>query len=147
MADKKKQSIDPELSAKRREMAIKLAKEGKFGGKQPGAGRPRKKRASEIVAEEASRQAADIVSAFKDALSDDNPAKVRLAAAKAWLTVEQDEHKLQMEEERYVDKLQTDQLITLIEEKLQRITSAGIAEDVIEAEIVDDTTDRSGGFS
>lgn len=133
----KKPILSEEELERRRQNALQLVKAGKLGGKQPGAGRPRKKRASEIVAEKASQEAQKIAQAFEDALEPHNPASVRLTAAKEWLKVEQEEAKLQMEEEKHVNELQTNQLIDLITTKLQKIHEAGVLENIIDGEIVD----------
>lgn len=127
----------PERREAARERARRLVDEGRLGGKQPGAGRPRKKRASEKVAEEAAANAKQIVSAFSDALDESNLPSVRLNAAQAWLKVEQEETKLQMEEERHVDQLQTNQLIELITKKLSRLQQEEVLGDIISEETID----------
>jgi len=126
--------------------AKRLFKEGRLGGKQPGAGRPKKQRASEKVAEAAKAKADKIVKAFEDAIDESNPASVRLSAAREWLKVEQDETKLQMEEERHVDQLQTNQLIQQITQKISRLQDAGVIGDVVDAEVIDVIEEGASGL-
>lgn len=92
-----------------------------FGGPQPGSGRPRKKRAAEIVAEAAERSAKDIIDAFKDALDPEQPASVRLQAAKQWLEVENREAALQLQEDKELKDLDQDALIERVAGAILRL--------------------------
>lgn len=106
-------------------MAKELVAKGKFGGRQPGAGRPKKKRASELVAERATIESESIVAAFRDGLSPLNPASVRVNAAREWLKIEQAEADLQLREERQLEGLSTAQLVEMISGRIQRIHDIG----------------------
>lgn len=117
--------ISEEERRRRSELAKQLHQKGKFGGKQPGSGRPRKKRASEIVAEQARAEADEIIQVFRDSIRSDNPASVRLNAAKEWLKIEQSEADLQLKEERQLDGLTTGQLVEMIMGRLSRVQQFG----------------------
>lgn len=119
----KKLALTEEQKKERSERAKKLVAEGKIGGPQPGAGRPRKKRASEIVAEKARDRANDIVAAFEE-LIEAGPPAVRLQAAKDWLLIEQKEAELAIKEERAFEDLSEDQLKELIITRLAKIQAA-----------------------
>lgn len=92
----KKYSSDP------KERARQLVAEGKIGGARKGAGRPRHKRASELVAEKAETHANKIVAAYLNALDPNNTIKpeIRLQAAREWLEIERQERELQLKEEK-----------------------------------------------
>lgn len=117
--------ISDEERKRRSEMARELHAKGKFGGRQPGSGRPKKKRASEIVAEQARAEAENIIEVFRDSIRSDNPASVRLNAAREWLKIEQAEADLQLREERQLEGLTTNQLIEMILGRLSRVQEFG----------------------
>lgn len=135
--EKKKRTLSPEVKEKLRENAKAMVASGKIGGPRPGAGRPRKKRASELVAEKAAEEAEMIVDVFKDSLQPHNPASVRLKGAEAWLKIETDEARLKMEEERHVDEMKTNEIIELIVNKLDKLNNAGVLPDIIEGQAID----------
>jgi hypothetical protein len=117
--------ISDEERERRSRMARELHSKGKFGGKQPGSGRPKKKRASEIVAEQARAEAENIIEVFRESIRPDNPASVRLNAAREWLKIEQSEADLQLREERQLDGLSTTQLVEMIMGRLSRVQEFG----------------------
>lgn len=117
--------ISEEERKRRSQMARELHAQGKFGGRQPGSGRPKKKRASEIVAEQARVEAENIIEVFRDSIRSDNPASVRLNAAREWLKIEQAEADLQLREERQLEGLSTTQLVEMIMGRLVRVQEFG----------------------
>jgi hypothetical protein len=117
--------ISDEERKRRSQMARELHAQGKFGGRQPGSGRPKKKRASEIVAEQARVEAENIIEVFRDSIRSDNPASVRLNAAREWLKIEQSEADLQLREERQLEGLSTNQLVEMIMGRLTRVQEFG----------------------
>lgn len=76
---------------------------GKLGG------RPRKPRAAEVVAEHARKEADRIIGALDDALDEEQPIRVRMEAAQAFIRIEKDEASLQLDEDR-VDTMPREQL-------------------------------------
>ena len=118
-----------------------------FGGRQPGAGRPRKIRAAELVAEEAKKNADKIVAAFKDSLDVNQPPSVRLTAAREWLSIENKEAELQLKEEKEYHNYSDEELALKDSEGMLRLNSTGALDQllgeatdatVVNGEIVDD---------
>jgi hypothetical protein len=87
--------------------AAELVSEGRFGGKQPGAGRPRKsvtesqQRASTVVADAARENADLIASTFTDTLSDpDASRRARMKAGSTLIAIEGKEAEQQRADDR-----------------------------------------------
>jgi hypothetical protein len=101
-------------------------------------GRPRKKRASEIVAEAAEKNASKIIKAFEDALDEDNKPEVRINAAKEWLKIEQTEASLQIKESQAYDEMDVDELISVIAERYEKVMGSvpGTAEEITDGDTV-----------
>lgn len=136
---KRKLDLTPEERQARSDRAKALVKEGKIGGPRPGSGRPRKKRASEFVAEAARAHAKEIVEAYVDSISPTAPPAIRLQAANDWLKVEQTEAEIQMKEDRNFDNMSERELKELVMQRLLKIKQPGHEVEeptVIEAEEV-----------
>lgn len=97
----------------------------KFGGPQPGSGRPRKPRAAEHVAEEARKEAAKIAQAFKDAIDPSQPIGVRVHAAKTWLEIENKESELTLREDRELRDMSQEELAQLVASRFTQLVSSG----------------------
>lgn len=114
-----------------------------FGGPQPGSGRPRKPRATAIVAEAAADHAAELIAALRSAIAEGQPPKERAAAAGKWLAVASREAELERREAAGGDSFGTmarPELIVKLAERLARLQRAGrLAElpDVVEGSAVD----------
>ena len=132
--------ISDEERERRSRAAKELVTQGKLGGRQPGAGRPRVKRASEIVAEHASKKAKDIVEALDDALAENQPASIRMQAAKTYIEIENQSVKLNMEEERHIEDMQTSDLISYVESMITQLgyVRTNSEDEIIDAELVYD---------
>lgn len=130
MAEEKRWPSDPSERAKA------MVAAGVIGGPRKGSGRPRKKRASEIVAEEATENAELIVSAFKDALEDDDAAhSTKIRAGTEWLAIEQKEAALKMEEEKQLEKMTRGELAdSLVELLIGAAQQGALPADVIDGE-------------
>ena len=121
-----KLDIDEAERARRSQLAKDLHKKGVFGGKQRGAGRPKKDRAQEHVAEAVRDEAENIVKALKAALNSGQPS-TRLKAALAMLDIEQREHEFVMrQEQRAYENLSRDKLIELIAKRIAHLNESGI---------------------
>ena len=95
-----------------------LVADGKIGpefGKL--GGRPRKKRAAEIVAEHARKKADEIIQVFDDALDEENHIRVRMEAANALIKIERDEAHVQLEEDK-MEEWSREQLADALREVL-----------------------------
>jgi broad specificity phosphatase PhoE len=133
-----KLNISDEERQRRSELAKRLHAQGQFGGRQPGSGRPRKKRAAEVVAEGAAERGEQILQVFDDAMSSKQPASVRVKAATELLKIEHSEAELKIKENQALDGMSNEQLVALIAERFGRLQSAGALppgmEDFIELE-------------
>src|SRR3989304_2804822 len=97
----------------------------KFGGPQPGSGRPRVTTATELAAEEAAKHKDAIVQVFKDAIDPNNHISARLKGATEWIALE---HKQMERDERDEDRLRRakrEELIDVIAFRLARAVSVG----------------------
>lgn len=118
--------LSEEERKRRSELAKQLHQKGQFGGKQQGAGRPKKERAQEEVAELIRDEGQSIFKALKDALKSDSPS-IKLKAALAMLDIEtkEAEHKIK-EEQRMYDNASKDKLLELISERMKQLSDAGV---------------------
>jgi hypothetical protein len=66
------------------ERARQLVEEGRIGGPRPGAGRPRKPRATELIAQAAIEHADELIAALVAGIAPDQPADERSRAADRW---------------------------------------------------------------
>lgn len=124
------------------ERARMLVAEGKIGGPRAGSGRPRKRRAAELVAEKAQRHADKIWSAFEDALDPSKPDSIRLAAAKELIALEHRESDLQLKEERAFEDTPKDELIAFLVTGFAQLQSGGyLSDDIVDAQVVSDVPD------
>lgn len=96
------------------------------------ANRAKKKTASDWVAEAAEKNAQDIVRVFKDAIDSNQPMGTRLKAAQAWLEVERDNRKLEIQQEAAeAQQHSRDELIAILADKL----TAGPASDLLRKQL------------
>lgn len=120
---KRSMNLSAAEKKRRSEAAKQRVEAGKMGGAEFGklGGRPRKKRASEVVAEEAQKQGEQIAKVFKDGIADNgiNSIPTRLKAAEAFLGVEQKEAKLQMEEDEHYNRMGKEELHDHLAAKLK----------------------------
>lgn len=112
IARQRHREVDPETGRPR------------FGGAQPGSGRPKKKRVAKMIAERAQeKESKRIMDAlFKKLDSDDD--RVSLRAVEAIARIEAKEEELQQKEQELDDKPK-DQLIAGLAEVLTRLDKAG----------------------
>lgn len=123
---RKKYEITPAERLRRSEAAKALHAEGKIGGAQKGAGRPRKQRAQEVVAEGIRDDGDKILKALREALKDKSNT-TKLKAALAMLEIESKETELKIkEEQRTYDNMSKDKLLELAFERIQQLKEQGI---------------------
>lgn len=135
--------LSPEERKRRSDLAKKLAEEGKIGGKQKGAGRPKKERAQEQVAKKIRDEGDAIFRALKSALSSDSGA-TKLKAALAMLDIEMREVDYKAKEiQRVYDNLDRQQMLDLARERIALLKERGInfdheseAEDVTDQKLI-----------
>jgi hypothetical protein len=137
-------NLSPEERKRRSDAAKALVAAGKIGGPRPGSGRPRKKRASELVAEAAESEAKTMIDTLRQTMAPGNPANVRQNAVKLWLDIEQKEESLRREEDSW-SALSMEQLLEAAAEKLARLHGSipGTYEDMDDVELVPGDGDTS----
>lgn len=127
MAEKKpKINISDEEREARRQRALQLRKEGKLGGKQKGAGRPKKTRAQEVVAEKTKEEGEAIFNTLIKLVKGGSDS-VKLKAALALLEIETKEHEVQIKQAQLeYEQLDRAKLLELIENKLNTLKEQGV---------------------
>ena len=142
-----RKNFTPEVREKLSELAKQRFEEGKFPIQKahtPEARakaaetrrRNRKKTASEWVAEAAALNAAEIVAVFKNGIDASQPMGIRLKAAQAWLEVETDTRKLEIQQEAEDAKQHSrDELIAILADKL----TAGPASELLRQQLESET--------
>lgn len=130
VAKKRTLNISEEERERRRQNALELTQQGKIGpqyGKL--GGRPRKPRATEIVAEKAKQHAEEIANVFLDIIQNqDEKSAAKLAAANSWLEHEQKEAQLQLQEEKHDLDLENASQAELMEFLVDALTQGNLAE-------------------
>lgn len=116
----RKLDITPEERQRRSDAMRERMKQGKVGP-QFGAlgGRPKVKRASELVAEQAAKDAARIVQVFQDAIDPGQTITTRLKGAQGYLDIEKDERRLEMDEEEHHANMSQGDLAAYLAEKIK----------------------------
>lgn len=139
--------ISEEEREARRQRAIELHAQGKFGGAEFGrlGGRPRKPSITEQVAEKLREKSSEVAAAIIDGLDEDNAPTVRLQAARQALEVEALDDRRRASEEREFERLSDPALAKLVGEMLSGLKDAGAidqlfvdaeAEEISDAEVV-----------
>jgi len=118
---------DLERREKQREVAKRLVEEGKFGGAGRGQGRPRKKRASEVIAEQVSSEGQDIFDRFMEIVRGGNDGN-SIAAGRTLIEIEEKERKLQIEEEQSYEDMRGNDLAESIMNLLFELSADGAIE-------------------
>lgn len=110
---------------RRRENMQRLHREGRAGG-QFGklGGRPRKPRASEIIAEKVQAQGNEYFERLHSIVME-SADKNSIAAFKELVRIEEQERKIEVEEEEKIDMLRREELIELVSRQLRELEEAG----------------------
>ncbi len=135
-------NISEEERERRSLNAKELVASGRLGGSEFGklGGRPRKKRASEIIAEKATDEADKIWNKLQELMFESESEKVSLEAIKQVISIEEQERKVEVEEEVRYEQLSHNRLLELVIGNLEQLHAEGrlnIA-DIIDAEIVEE---------
>lgn len=128
----------------RRQRALALHAEGKFGGPQPGSGRPRKKRAAEIVAEQVSNEGQAIFDRLMGIVRDGTHSNA-ISAARELLSIEDREAARLDKEDDKIDNMHRDQLLLLVASELKELSDRGLIPgfaSVIDGEVVEVADER-----
>lgn len=116
--------LTEEERQRRSELAKKMHAEGKFGGAQPGSGRPRKRRATEVINEKIEKDAELIYYRLKESLDSDSEAN-KLKAIQIMLETAKTEMDYQQKEKRNLDDLSEEDLIQLITAGVGKLNEGG----------------------
>lgn len=130
-------AISQEESERRREVALRLHGEvivdpqtgeerRRFGGPQPGSGRPRKKRAADLILEKIEKDPERVALALWENLADTVPAHIRLQAAGKVLEIEQKAFEDELREAEQLAKMERGDLVSLVLERLEKLADAGV---------------------
>lgn len=126
-------NYSPEEIQRRKDLANELVKSGKFGGPQPGSGRPpTKRRAAQAIAEAANERTKELIAALASGIDPSQPASVRVNTAEKWVNIERQESELRLKEDRQLEDMTADDLINLIASRFARVKAGGL--DFIEGE-------------
>lgn len=134
-----------ERRERQREVAKELVAQGKFGGAGRGQGRPRKKRASEVVAENVASEGQEIFDRLME-ITRGGKNMESIAAANSLIAIEEKERKLQLEEEQTFEGMRGNDLAESIQTLLIELSTNGTIDfPVVEGEftpIAEDSADR-----
>lgn len=138
-------NLSEEERQKRSERALALHEQGRFGGPQPGSGRPRKKRASEIVAEQVSTEGQAIFDRLMTILRDGTDSNSISAASKLLEIEKQETDRLEREDEK-IENMHRDQLLLLVATQFKELHDRGlIGTDIIDGQFVEIDDERTSG--
>lgn len=112
-AKKNQQLVDP-VTGKR-----------KFGGPQPGAGRPKKRRVTEVLNEKIEGDAQLIYDELKGVLTGSDSEGNKLKAIQIMLDTANQEIKYQQQEKKNLEELSDEDLIRLIEDGVSTLSENG----------------------
>src|SRR6476659_2881435 len=107
-----------------RSVAKDLVAQGKFGGKGRGQGRPRKKRASEVIAEQVASEGQEIFDRLME-ITRGGKNSESIMAANSLIAIEEKERKLQLEEEQSYEDMRGNDLAESIMTLLYELSADG----------------------
>lgn len=116
-------NISDEERQRRSDNAKALVAKGVIGGAGRGQGRKRKPRVDELLAEAAHDNAHKIEKVYKDGINPKQPIHIRLKAAGEWVSIAQQQAKLQLQESEFDEKIKNaneEQLIAIILQELEK---------------------------
>lgn len=119
-------NYSPEEIQRRKDLANELVRQGKFGGPQPGSGRPpTKRRAAQAIADAANQNVNQLIDAMKAGIDPKQPASVRVSTAEKWISMERQESELKLKEDRQLEDMSADDLRKLIASKFAGLKAGG----------------------
>jgi hypothetical protein len=125
---RKKINISDEERERRRKRAQEMVKKGIIGGdrRSEGSGRPKVKKATEKLAEEADKNAARMIKELKNVLENGKPAE-KLKAIDLWLSIamKEDEKKEKRELEK-IKNASREELLQLVGQQIIPLIQSGI---------------------
>jgi hypothetical protein len=128
--------LTDEEREKRRQRALALHEQGKFGGAQPGSGRPRKKRVAEVIAEKVADEAQTIYDRLMQVVREGTDSNA-ISASRQLIEIEEKEAIRLDREDDKIDSLHRDQLLLLVATQMKELYDRGLIPDlpgVVDAE-------------
>lgn len=127
-----KMNIDESESKRRSELAKQLHERrdpitGRrlFGGHQPGAGRPKKRRATEVINEKIEANALDYWQRLHDIAMSKKADAISIQAINQIIMIANKETDIQTREDRSLDKVGTEELIEIVSSRVARLAESG----------------------
>lgn len=131
-----------EQAKKNHEIIDPITGRRKFGGPQPGSGRPRKRRVTEVLNEKIEGQAENIFHELKTILTQSSSESNKLRAIQVMLDVAAEEAKFQQQEKKDLDTMSKEDLVNLIENGVSKLAENGELNFDFDAE-AEEITDQS----
>lgn len=113
----------------RRQRALALHADGKFGGVQPGSGRPRKKRVAEVIAEKVADEAQTIYDRLMQIVREGTDSN-SISASRQLLEIEASESTRLDREDEKIDSMHRDQLLLLVATQMKELYDRGLIPDL-----------------
>lgn len=132
--------LSDEERERRKENALQLHSEGRFGGAEFGrrGGRPRKPRASETIAELTASQGREIFARLFQIVVEGKDSD-SIKSAVELLRTEERERQIEEQEEVKIDQLKRDELLEIVANGFNELEAAGIIPGFIDGFIVEAT--------
>lgn len=124
MAVRREYSPEEREARSQRALAQIAKGDGKFGGRQPGSGRPRKVRVSAEINEVAMRRSPEIIDALFKALTGNN-VHASLKAAELLTRIADREATIEIDEARRAEQMSTHDLLDGLRSRLEALREAG----------------------
>lgn len=96
-----------------------------FGGHQPGSGRPKKRRATEIMNDEIEKNAKDYWQRLHNIALNDPKSALAIQAIGQLVAIANKESDIQAREDREMEKTSTEDLIEIVSTRLARLSESG----------------------
>lgn len=113
-----------EQAKKNHELVDPVTGKRKFGGPQPGAGRPRKRRATEVINEK-TEGIADKMFDKLEGMIDSDSQSMQLRAIQLLIDVANKENEYQAREAKALENMSTEDLVKLIEDGVTHLSQQG----------------------
>lgn len=138
--------LSDEERERRRQRALALHEEGKFGGPQPGSGRPRKKRVSEVIADQVDEEAQIFFDRLMQIVREGTDSNA-ITAARELISISEKEAIRKDREDERIDDMHRDQLILLVATQLKELSDRGLIPNlpIIDGELVEVTDEEFAG--
>ena len=142
-------NITDEDREARRQRALAMREQGKFGGPQPGSGRPRKKRISEVIAEQVDDEAQTFYDRLMQIVREGTDSNA-ITAARELIAISEKEADRRDRQDEKIDDMHRDQLLLLVAMQFKELSDRGLIPDfagIIDGEASEVTDEELTGLS